>query len=84
MEDYGVTERATLHLLGRIRGGMPGDSGDGSSSSKRPRLVLEDPMDVEAAGLDPLYTQWKLWFETYAPIATAFFAPEAKAAEALG
>ena len=41
-------------------------------------------MDIEAAGLDPLYAQWKVWLETCAPIATAFLAPEAKAAEALG
>ena len=81
LEDYGVTERATLHLLGRIRGGMPEDSGDGPSGSKRPHLALEDPMDVEAAGLDPMYAQWKLWFEK---CATTFLAPEAKVAEALG
>ena len=63
---------------------MPEAGRDGSSSSKRPRLAFEDPMDVEAARLDPLYAQWKVWFETCAPIATAFLAPEAKAAEALG
>ena len=84
LEDYGVTEKSTLHLLGRIRGGMLEAGGDGSSSSKRPRLAFKDPMDVEAAGLDPLYAQWKVWFETCAPIATAFLAPEAKASEALG
>ena len=83
LEDYGVTEKCTLHLLGRVKGGMPEAGGDGSSSSKRPRLAFEDPMDIEAAGLDPLYAQWKAWFETCVPIATAFLAPEAKAAEAL-
>ena len=57
LEDYGVTEQCTLHLLGRVRGGMPEASGDGSSSSKRPRLAFEDPMDIEAAGLDPLFAQ---------------------------
>ena len=72
LEDYGVTEKCTLA------------GGDGSSSSKRPCLAFEDPMDIEAAGLDPLYAQWKLWLETCAPIATAFLPPEAKAAEALG
>ena len=84
LEDYGVMERATLHLLGRVKGGMPRDSGDGSSSSKRPRLAFEDPMDVKTAGLDPLYAQWKPWFDTCAPIATAFLSPEAKVAEASG
>ena len=84
LEDYGVTEKCTLHLLGRVKGGMPEAGGDGSFSSKRPRLAFEDPMDIEAAGLDPLYAQWKVWFETCAPIATAFLAPEAKAAQALG
>ena len=79
-----MKEWGTLHLLGRIRGGMPEGNGDGSSSSKWPRLAFKDPMDVEAAGQDPLYAQWKLWFETRAPIATAFLAPEAKAAEARG
>ena len=84
LEDYGVTEKCTLHLLGRVRGGMPEASWDDSSRSKRPRLVFEDPMDIEAAGLDPLCAQWKVWLETCAPIATAFLPPEAKAAEALG
>ena len=84
LEDYGVTEQCTLHLLGRVRGGMPEASGDGSSGSKRPRLAFEDPMDIEAAGLDPLYAQWKVWLETCAPIATAFLPSEAKATEALG
>ena len=84
LEDYGVIENSTLHLLGRVQGGMPEASGDGSSSSKRPRLAFEDPMDIEAAGLDPLCAQWKVWLETCAPIATAFLPPEAKAAEALG
>ena len=55
LEDYGVTEKCTLHLLGRVQGGMPEAGGDGSSSNKRPRLAFEDPMDIEAAGLDPLY-----------------------------
>ena len=41
-------------------------------------------MDIEAPGLDRLYAQWKLWFQTCAPIATAFPEPEAKAAKALG
>ena len=41
-------------------------------------------MDIEAAGLDPLYAQWKVWLETCATIATAFLPPEANAAEALG
>ena len=63
---------------------MPEDTGDGSSSSKRPRLAFEDPMDIEAAALNPLYAQWKVWLERCAPIATAFLPPEAKAAEALG
>ena len=84
LEDYGVTEKSTLHLCGRVRGGMPEAGGDGSSSSKRPRLAFEDPMDVEAAGLDPLYAQRKVWFETCAAIATTFLAPEPKAAQALG
>ena len=84
LEDYGVTQKSTLHLLGRVRGGMPEAGGGGLSSSKRPRLAFEDPMDVEAAGLGPLYAQWKVWCETCAPIATAFLAQEAKAAEALG
>ena len=79
-----MTEKCTLHLLGRVRGGMPEAGGDGSSSSKRPLLAFEDPMDIEAAGLDPLYAQWKVCLETCAPIATAFLPPEAKAAEALG
>ena len=84
LEDYGVTEQATLRLLGIIRGGMLEGSRDGSSSSKRPHLAFEDPMDVDTAGQDPLYAQWKAWFETCAPIATAFLSLEAKAAEALG
>ena len=46
LEDYGVTEKCTLHLLGRVRGGMPEAGGDRSSSSKRPRLAFEDPMDI--------------------------------------
>ena len=41
-------------------------------------------MDIEAAALDPLYVQWKVWLGTCAPIATAFLPPQAKAAEALG
>ena len=45
----------TLHLLGRLRGGMLGEDEDDASSSKRPGLALEDPMDVEAAEQDPLY-----------------------------
>ena len=84
LEHYGVTEQCTLHLLGRVWGGMPEDTGDGLSSSKRPRLAFEDPMDIEAAGLDPLYAQWKVWLETCAPIATAFLPLETKAAKALG
>ena len=82
LERYGVTEQCSL--LGRVRGGMPEDNGDGSSSSKRRRFAFQEPMDIEAAGLDPLYAQWKVWLETCAPIATAFLPPEAKAAEALG
>ena len=50
-----MIEKSMLHLLGRVRGGTPEAGGDGSSSSKRPRLAFEDPMGVEAAGLDPLY-----------------------------
>ena len=53
LEDCGVREKSTLHLLGRVTGGMPKAGRDGSSSSKRPRLAFEDPMDVEATGLDP-------------------------------
>ena len=83
-ENYGVTEKCTWHLLGRVRGGMPEAGRDGSSSSKRPRLAFEDPMDIEAAGLDPLYAQWRVWLETCAPIATAFLPPEAEAAQTLG
>ena len=33
VEDYGVTQQCTLHLLGRVREGMPQAGGDGSSSS---------------------------------------------------
>ena len=84
LEDYGMTDKCTPHLLGRVRGGMPEAGGDGSSSSKRPRLAFEEPMDMEAARLDSLHARWKVWFETCAPIATAFLAPEAKVAEALG
>ena len=62
---------------------MPEEGGDGASSNKRPRPAFADPMDVEAAEQDPLYAQWKTWYETCAPIATAFLPPEAKAAEAL-
>ena len=84
LEDYGVKQCGTLHVPGRIKRVMPQDSGGGSSSSERPRLAFENSMDVEVARLDPLYAQWKVWFETCAPIAIAFLAPEAKAGEALG
>ena len=80
LEHYGVTEQCTA----RVRGGMQEGTDDGSSSSKRPRLAFEDPMDIEAAGLDPLYAQRKVWIETCAPLAKAFLPPEAKEAEALG
>ena len=83
-EDYGIPERATLHLLGRIRGGMPEGGGECSSSTKCPRLAFEDPMDMEGAGQDPMYAQWKGWLQTCATIATAFLSPEAEAIEALG